>query len=55
MAWFESHNLYFALKYMYSTNLVVHSQPVPFMGKWQPLMYPKTSKPKDEALTQYFT
>ena len=29
------------LMYMYSINLVADSQPMPFTGKWQPLMYLK--------------
>ena len=55
--WFEPHNVFFALiyMYMYLINLVVDSQPMPFIGKRQPSMDLTTSKPKDKAFSQDFT
>ena len=46
MVWLESHNVFFALMYMYWINWVVESQPIPFMGKWLPSICLKL-RPKD--------
>ena len=37
MVWFD----FVTLMYKYSINLVADSQPMPYMGKWQLLMYLK--------------